>query len=753
MAFRHSGAFVLLTLVPFAQVHAVAPQLAIQHWTLVTADTAPDGCSRATSPSLTVLADTPVQYCFGVRNVGNVPLVAHDVVTDAFGRLYGMEPLTLQPGETAYRNHIDIAKEDRTVNVTWTARDVTPVYTYTSTTFNFVDIRSSGEFHSLFGNAADAVTLPFNISLYGATSNQISICGFGLISVDSHDTQCAEPGPVPTSRLPLSVMLFWDYLYAMPGSTAGHAIGVWYQVDGTAPHRRAIVQWQRDRAHSLSEGDGDGSGVDFELVLHEDDPGFEFEYLDTVFGRDNHAGDHGSSATVGLNYGATLAFTYPSLLSDGLALRWSPNTWNTVQATSSATVLARAPHIDVTGNLSAAQPPNTVVTHNISVGDGGPYPLDWHASGAQVNSTAHIPKMTRALAPDWHAPLLARADTATLHDGAAPATPPKAYGRVTSLDVNDERFVSVDLSTAQVTEVSSAYTTAVGAVQFGDASRLYALAGPFGDLATVDPANGALQIIAPIDVSVPTDPYLAQFGLGYDVTTGVTYLVADDYTNPDTLATCGPDAWLYRLHPDTGIAHPIGKIGTNICIKDIAVNANGEMFGVDSNANTLWAIDKTTGAGTMVGPLGYDVSAFPGMGLDFDLAHNVLYSAAWDTAKNPGPEISTIDTTTGASTSVGPILGGLSQYSQLVSLAIDNHMGGCVDPSTVSWLSMTPVSGSVPPGGQQTVSVHFDSTGLSPGHYAAVLCVFSNDPLHRFVTLPVQMDVSDEIFGNGFEVP
>jgi len=729
---------------------------AIEHWTLVTTDTASDACSRATSPSLTVLTDTFVQYCFGVRNVGNVPLVAHDVVTDTFGQLYGMEQLTLQPGETAYRSHIDMASEDRTTKSTWTARDATPVYTPTQATFNFVDIRTSGEFHSLPGYFADSVTLPFGVSLYGTTSNQMSFCGYGLIAFGSHATQCADPTGMPTSLAPLSLLPFWDLLIGLPQSTNGHDIGVWYQVDGSAPHRRAIVQWQRDRLHAAFEGPGDGNGVDFEVVLHEDDPGFEYQYLDTVFGRSNHAGDHGSGAAIGVNYGATLAQSYPAQVSDGLSLHWSPNTWNTVQATSSVTVLARAPRIDVAGNLSAAQPPNTVVAHTITVSDGGSYSLDWHASGAQTNSTAHIPKLTRAIPSDWRAPLLPRAEAATLHNGAASAVPPIAYGRLTALNCcEDDRFVSVDLPTGQVTTVSGVDTTPISPVQFGDGQRLYALSGVSSIwLTTVDTTTGAVQLIGTVDDHVLADPYLLAFGLAYDVTTGVTYAVADDFTNPDTLAACGPDAWLYRIHADTGLAHPVGRIATNVCIRDIAINANGEMFGVESNNNTLWAIDKTTGAGTVVGPLGYDVSSFPGMGLDFDLAHNVLYSAAWNAGATfpNGAEIRTIDTTTGASPLVAPITGTFYPYGQLVSLAIKNNMGGCVDPSTVSWLSMTPTSGSLLPGNEQSVTVKLDSTGLLPGHYAAVLCVFSNDPTRRFVTLPVELDVQDEIFGNGFDV-
>lgn len=764
MKLLRRGLFVLPVFLSTPCALAAAPAgLAIEHWTLVTTDTSADGCSRATSPAITVVQDTYVQYCFGVRNVGSVPLVVNDVVTDTFGRLYDMQPLAVQPGETKYLTHVDYASEDRTVNSTWTARDAVPSYTPAPTAFNFVDIRSSGQFLSLYGNLfgadAAAVTLPFDYTVYEVTSPNISICGGGLVSIGSVDTHCVSPfSSVPTSQQPNSIMPWWDFLVPLPGGTPGNLTGVWYQIDGSAPHRRVIVQWQRDREHVDHDGPGDGNGVDFELVLREDDAGFDYQYLDTVFGRPTFTGDNGSGATVAVNYDAALAQAYSvntPVLSPGLALHWTPNTWRTVHATSSATVLARVPRIDVLGNLSSAQQPNTVVERSATVGNGGTYELDWYAGAAQTNSTAHIPKLARAFPPDWRAPLQPpRTAAATLH-GTDAVVPPIAYGRMTDPDdLDDELFVSIDLLTAHVTGISSVYhTTPVGPVQFGDNSRLYALSGGSG-LVTVDPVTGVVSPIATVDTAILEDPNLLPTGFAYDVTTGVTYLVANDFSNDDDshVPPCSGNAWLFRLRTDTGVAHPVGRIAASACVGDIAVNANGEMFGVESIGNTLLAIDKTTGAGTVVGPLGFDSGFFPGNGLDFDLAHNTLYLFAEDNAIYPyGDEVRTVDTATGASTLVATLNGAAGAYAQVTSLAIDNPMGGCVDPAQVPWVSMTPTAGSVPIGAEQTVTVRLDSSGLAPGRYGAVLCVFSNDPTRRFVTLPVQMDVSEEIFANGFE--
>ncbi|MBP8704738.1 MAG: choice-of-anchor D domain-containing protein [Candidatus Cloacimonas sp.] len=60
----------------------------------------------------------------------------------------------------------------------------------------------------------------------------------------------------------------------------------------------------------------------------------------------------------------------------------------------------------------------------------------------------------------------------------------------------------------------------------------------------------------------------------------------------------------------------------------------------------------------------------------------------------------------------------------------------------VEWFSVTPNSGNIPAGGNQTISGHFSAVGMAEGIYNAVLTIQSNDPVHPITTLPVTMDVS-----------
>lgn len=63
------------------------------------------------------------------------------------------------------------------------------------------------------------------------------------------------------------------------------------------------------------------------------------------------------------------------------------------------------------------------------------------------------------------------------------------------------------------------------------------------------------------------------------------------------------------------------------------------------------------------------------------------------------------------------------------------------EPMT-QWLTVSPVSGSVPPGGSTTVDVTFNATGLCDSHYDGAVHVLTNDPVRSDVNVPVGLDVA-----------
>ncbi|MBE0564426.1 MAG: hypothetical protein IH621_00585, partial [Krumholzibacteria bacterium] len=59
------------------------------------------------------------------------------------------------------------------------------------------------------------------------------------------------------------------------------------------------------------------------------------------------------------------------------------------------------------------------------------------------------------------------------------------------------------------------------------------------------------------------------------------------------------------------------------------------------------------------------------------------------------------------------------------------------------WLGATPPGGTVPPGGQATVTVSCDAAGLAAGTHTAYLSLVTNDPARPVIAVPVTLTVSE----------
>ena len=71
-----------------------------------------------------------------------------------------------------------------------------------------------------------------------------------------------------------------------------------------------------------------------------------------------------------------------------------------------------------------------------------------------------------------------------------------------------------------------------------------------------------------------------------------------------------------------------------------------------------------------------------------------------------------------------------------------DEQSGLLSASDASWISVTPTSGTVAPGGQQVLTVNLASAGLSVGQHVANLIVSSDDPIQPETTIPVELDVT-----------
>jgi hypothetical protein len=317
-------------------------------------------------------------------------------------------------------------------------------------------------------------------------------------------------------------------------------------------------------------------------------------------------------------------------------------------------------------------------------------------------------------------PLNAYRDRATILSTAPSRTfTVLAYG--VNLDpINGNAFVRFDATApGDLTVIAPTSRTLVGGAFIGNnLARFYAIDVNTNELLWLDVFDGSEHVVGTLTIGGPTWTGLASAaGLLYGSTTDLTG------DNPTTT--------LYAIDVSTGATTLIG--GGPGRIVDIALRPDLELFGVDTLADTL------TGPSGTIGPLGFDAEY--AAVLDF-ASNGSLYLAAID---NESPTFQPdrmyrVDTTTGNAMLVGDISAD-PLGAELTAFAIAGSAAICSDPQDVPWISETPTAASDMPDETTEVTMTFDATNLSPGSYSAYLCITSNDPGNPMLHVPVNLTV------------
>ena len=145
-------------------------------------------------------------------------------------------------------------------------------------------------------------------------------------------------------------------------------------------------------------------------------------------------------------------------------------------------------------------------------------------------------------------------------------------------------------------------------------------------LLIIDTTTGNLTTIGNIG--------LVMNGLAYDATTDKLYGCAYDGS---------ANSILYEINYYTGTCTQIGTISAGIMI-GIAANSHGNIYGINIFDDAFYSINKTTGAGTVIGALGYDIGY--AQDIAFDKDNDKLYGTLYASEGL----LCEIDTLTGAVT-------------------------------------------------------------------------------------------------------
>lgn len=714
----------------------------------------PEACGNQTS----LVADVgdQIAWCYTLTNGGDRTLGWHTLADSLNGTLFSGLQQTLAPGESYRYVRLAVAGEVVAADVaaTWTASASRPSYAYDdSVPFDYVDagdgtpLVQSGGFPS--GRSAPVVA-PFPLDFFGTVTDQLCVGANGAIEVGA--TQCAVPMTYafPSTYLDAVIAPAWSGYADGVGSIYTKTLG------DTPGQRRFVVEWKDFQVSWPST-----PGYTFEVVMNEADGSYLFQYLSTGDGSGG-SGESGGQAVSGLQADTMTAVPYSyfaQTLTPGKAILW------TRQQAGDASSATASVHLDVGApklalpvtELHAFAATGIRVTQPLVIGNDGNRVLTWNA-GAYPPSGIVAPKrraLARAQAVDLAAAGQRRPPLAPIVP-ARPAGSSALLGAgvpayAVQLDAGSgmQDYVGFDLLVPGADQATiiradlgqSGLNIAGGDFADDDFSREWMLDYYQSQLYTIDTASGA-QTLVGWAIPQGVAPGEQWWGAAWDPAGGRFYAV-----------TNGNNGWsgLYSIDLATAAATFVGAIdiGATSVVADIAVDQNGQMYGLDTLNDALLAIDKTSGAASVVGPLGVDAKF--AQSIKFDRSTGTLYWTSYDATG--AAAVATIDPTTGTPTPVAPS----GDHRQLFALAIARAGGDCTQPLDASWLSLATPSGTADPGSAYGLyDVDFDAGALAPGDYAATICVFSNDPDYRTrpATVPVSFHVvagDDAIFRDGFD--
>ncbi len=238
-----------------------------------------------------------------------------------------------------------------------------------------------------------------------------------------------------------------------------------------------------------------------------------------------------------------------------------------------------------------------VVSTTVTLMNDGPLPIDWEASignyggpGGIVSIrpvSISIPRFEGELPADSAPPSTDRAPNAPMLTPEQATELSAILGEAAyGLDVNLVMFPDADVPGSW--NIIGSVPQFHPAADFlnGDFSTLYALDYDTNQFVTIDTATGARTVVG---TTAPNGNWSGMTG----ATDGTLYAVS---------SVCGTNSTLYTVDPDSGALTTVGNVGAGTCIIDIAINAAGEMYGVDIVSDALYQIDPNTGAGTPIGP-------------------------------------------------------------------------------------------------------------------------------------------------------
>ena len=310
---------------------------------------------------------------------------------------------------------------------------------------------------------------------------------------------------------------------------------------------------------------------------------------------------------------------------------------------------------------------------------------------------------------------------------------------VVVIPVLGQSLITVDpdqLSASQASGTQTTQTLSIGNVGGADLDWSFSDATIETTVAVWDqPVNGTSGIVSDFFIGSNAGAYAASDFVLSEMT-DIAYIFAAGFDNSNALSAQPAINWaIYADNGGVPAGHP--EDGTSMASALWAYTAPVNGPGVDITDNDI-SLDLITASEALSLDAGtYWLTVYP--------SYNVTGPGGarwnWNQAAQVGAQTHL----------VSPGIFGVADWTSLSALGVtftDTAFRieaalviACEHPDDLTWLSAAPTLGTTPPGGTTSVEITFDSTGLTPGDYSAVLCVTSNDPGNPMIEVPVTLEV------------
>jgi subtilisin family serine protease len=634
-----------------------------------------------------------------------------------------------------------------------------------------------------------SVNLPFSFSFYGQTYNSASVATNGYLTFLAGNSIFTNSG-IPSTGIPnAAIYPFWDDMFLDGNSST------WTQTLGSAPNRRFVIEW---RNASFYPPGGPGR-VDIEVVLYENG-----QILTQYRNIDANGQDQGNSATIGIENAAgddalQYSFNEATIESPTFAVRYRlpPNGFVQGHVTDANDNLA------LSGATIKALQGGNVIRQTTTDADGfyrmqlfvGDYTIEASKTNYETKSAAVTIAEDQTVTRDFSLrtprgvvtptslevivpPNQTRTRTLTLSNtGSLPMTwqvQESGGGRVSTTSAGLQKKPGFDTMARTTKDLYVGGTrpgwtvTSPGDVIRSWSSNPLTLGWGVGYTGNVWISDVDAGGCGPTCVNTEFTPLGAQTGRHWP-TPWASFWPADMALANGSLCQINvgngsADNGIYCWDPNTGATTGLitGNFPwTQISQRGVAYRASDDSFYVGGwNEGVLYHVKGLSypDKGAVISSCNPPDPNISG------LAYNPAANIVWEATNSPTDTVYELnpDTCAVIATLAHPNPGfngaGLEMDEQgnLWMVSQNAHLVYLVDSGVpafndVPWLSESPASGTLAPGGSQAIQVTINTAGLTPGVYQATLFIQTNSGRRPTLTVPIRLIVPayEQAFDSG----